>query len=270
MAVELDAIEYGKIDNINSKEIKITPAKCFVFRRYLDYLMKNSKSEKITDFNPGRYHIYSFPTVPGITNERKWKWEPDSEKDIYNLKQYMTADIGCLKTVTILTVDSKRLIPSNISYEQFFNIPVSGWLFSNKAKYESYIQDDYNFKTYNYTPVDQRLKRKDYNTEVLAKNGFDFKYWGQNYDFADSYSYEDYLMFGIEETRLKDDCSKMTSAPADYDIKRLTAKTAAIVIAYHHDKGIIPVTYYELHNSFFTSDGIVRIEWSQNGIITVT
>ena len=43
MAVELDAIEYGKIDNINSKEIKITPAKCFVFRRYLDYLMKNSK-----------------------------------------------------------------------------------------------------------------------------------------------------------------------------------------------------------------------------------
>lgn len=269
MSVELESVKYSKVDNINSKEIKVSPAKSVVFRRYIDYLTINDNKKRIHDFNPGRYHIYTFPIVPGISNSVKWKWDKESDKDIYYLSQYKGTDIGCLKTVTFLTVDKDTLTPSNKSYEKLFDIPVSAWLFSTRKNFDSYIKDDYNYTAYNYNPVASRLNRKNYEDTVLKPNNFNFNYWGQTYDFGSGYNNEDYLLYGITETTFEDSQTEMTSLPCDYEIKKMTTKSAAIVVAYHADDIIIPVTYAELHNSFYTPDGIIRIEWSQNGIITI-
>lgn len=269
MSVELESVKYSKVDNINSKEIRVSPARSVVFRRYIDYLTKNDKKKRISDFNPGRYHIYTFPVIPGISNSMKWKWDKESENDIYYLSQYKGTDIGCLKTVTILTVDKDTLEPTNKSYEKYYNIPVSGWLFSSRQKFDSYIKEDYNYEAYNYSPVAAKLTRKSYEDEYLKPHNFNFNYWGQSYDFASGYNSEDYLLYGISETLFEDNMTEMHSAASDYQIKKMTSKSAAIVVAYHMDDAIIPVTYAELHNSFYTPDGILRIEWSQNGIITI-
>lgn len=269
MSIELAAVEYSKVDNINSKDIKFKPARTIVFRQYLDYLTKGDIKQRIRDFNPGRYHIYTFPIVPGISNSRKWKWKPNNSKDIYNLEQYAGTDIGCLKTVTTVTVDKDILISSGLSYEQLLNIPVSGWLFSTKRPFNSYIKEDYNYMACNYSPVAYKLSRVDYN-KVLAEHGFNFDYWGTNYDFTSGYDHEDYLSYGIRETELKDNMTRMSSDPCDYEVKKLTTKTAALVIAYHRENMKVPVIYTELHNSFYSTGGVIRIEWSQNGIITVT
>lgn len=269
MSTELNAVEYGKVDSISSKEIKISPAKTIVFRRYIDHLTTRIQNNKIWDFNPGRFHIYAFPIVPGISNARKWTWDKKSDTDIFYLSQYAGTDIGCLKSVTFLTVDKDSLASTETSYEKVFNIPLSGWLFSTQKKFDAYIKDDYNYTAYNYSPVMCKLLREDYNETVLAKNGFDFKYWGQNYDFSDSYMPEEYLAYNMSESTYPDSLTEVNSLPSDYEVKKLMTRTAAIVIAYHLDKMIVPVTYTELHTPFYTTHGIIRIEWSQNGIITV-
>lgn len=267
MSTELESVKYSKVDNINSKEIKTSPAKTIVFRRYIDHLTVRNATH-ISDFNPGRFHIYTFPIIPGISNERKWKWEKENDNDIYFMSQYAGKDIGCLKTTTFVTVDSKTLVSSERAYEDFLNIPVSAWMFSTEKKFDSYIKDDYNYVQYKYNPVTNKLLRRDTNA-ILKTSGFNFDYWGTNYDFNSEYDHEDYLLYGIPETLLSDDVTKMSSEPCDYDIAKLTSRTSAIVIVYHADTFKVPVTYTELHNSFYSNGGTIRIEWSQNGIITV-
>lgn len=267
MSTELDSIKYSKVDNANLKEVKTSPAKTITFRRYIDHLTARN-SNHISDLNPGRFHIYTFPIIPGITNERKWKWEKENDNDIYYIKQYAGKDIGCLKTTTFVTVDSKTRVSSERAYEQFLDIPVSAWLFSSEKKFESYIKDDYNYMQLSYSPVINKLLRRDTN-KFLEQNGLNFKYWGMNYDFDEHYNHEDYLVYGFPETILIDDVTKMMSAPSDYDVTRLTSRTAAIVIVYHADNFKVPVIYTELHNTFYSTGGTIRIEWSQNGIISV-
>ena len=266
MSTELVAFDASRVIDSYGKDIKMSPAKAIVFRDYLDRLTTTStKIPSIYKFEPGKYHIYTCGVIPGITNSRKWNWS--------KMKEYVTSDIGCLKTVTFLTFDMDTMEEETTSFESIYDIPLSACLFSNKMqdKFNSYVKDDYNFVTANYSPI--RLKTERGNPiDVIKKDhpDFDPAYWDANYTFNEHYDREEYLLHTMQETKMIGSMTEMTSAPNDYTVKNLTSKTAAIIIAYHMDQAddIVPVTYTELHTSF-GNVGTIRIEWSRNGIITV-
>lgn len=268
------AVQNSIVTETYKKGLNLVLAKEVVFRCYIHRVALNKYRyvpgfQKISDFTPTNYKVWFFKKIDTLNNSIYTTW-----KDI---ESYSITCVGELSENTVITFSSVTGLESDMSKEEVYNCPASGYIFSYLYKNETYIKKDWNYDQFPIDPL-MELTENGMNSCIPAytnpvnkglKSGdpWNKHYWETNYSFASGYDSEEYLMYNIGRHLLPEDCAGLQTANSRFKILPYGEKYEAIVITYGDEN--LPVVYNELHRANRFINGYINIDWSPEGIITV-
>lgn len=267
-----DIVSNTIVNETTKRGLNLVLAKEIVFRCYIQRIAMNKyrynpQFPKISDFSPENYKVWFFKKIDNLNNSIYTTW-----KDI---EEYSIVCVGELKDNNVITISSQTGMESDLSQEEAFNCPASGYLFSSLYSGDSYIKKDWNYDMYYVDPL-ACVTTNGYSSCDPAYNIasgisghelFNRKYWQTNYSFTSGYDKTEYIMYNISRHMLPEDCAAVMTSDCRFKTVPRGDKYEALVITYGDEN--LPVIYNELHRPNRFINGYINIQWSPQGIITV-
>lgn len=263
-----------------------------VFNCYINHLLNNNKFEldkHIDNVHFDAWFVYNYRDSDNLLDKNLTFNEA--------LTNSMYEYLGILKNAKIETISDVDGLESENTYEGVFNTPVSSYLFSNNDMpktgtliekdiyYSAYDYDVYSAKRYNYDIKNYPTLK----TELTNNKTYDsFIDHFNMYDFSSGYDSSEYKVYGIQELPL---CEGQTNIKVDND--EYSGKTAGfegngILVTWYNGERAnedeheynfkqpkypeqsIPCAFFKLPKSYKPVDNKIKIQWSDDGLFSVT
>lgn len=206
--------------------------------------------------------------------------------------------LGPINNAEIETVSTVDGLEAEFSYEfsSFFNTPVSSYLFSNydKPKTGTMIDRDIYYDSFDYSVYS--AKAYDYDLSkypnLTERPDEDFDKHFSAYNFESGYSPSEYRIYGIKEEPLCEDQSNLKADDCVFSGKVEGFRGNGILVTWYsgdraskdeadnklndyifnepkNPETSIPFAYYKLPKDYVSITRKVKVEWSDDGLISV-
>lgn len=269
-------------------------SKGFVCNAYINHLLQNNKTKLIDHLEP--LHFDAWFLYNYTVKEPAYKDINSKFSDLIQDQRFEY--LGVLhkaKTETISDIDG---LESETTYEGLFNTPVSSYLFSNidKPKTGTLIERDIYYSAFNYEVYDA----KKVNYDIAKMDGVitdadqaaydaEMKHFTEEYTFNSGYNANEYRIYSIPENPV---CESQTNLKTD-DITLSSTKPGFIgngimITWYDGDRAeknntigllegqpinsaaAVPCAFYALPKTYAPHNDKIKIEWSDDGLFSVT
>lgn len=175
----------------------------YVFNTYLYNLSKKTD----TFYNPNNFDIWLCPRAISIKNNNRLDMTFDSFDNTFN-PDYMTY-LGNIGNMSIQVTDNAAM-PSDRTYQEIFNIPVSGYLFSkDDCPNDIPFKRDFVYSAFDYSVYDA-IAATGFNGNFIPQDVVDDPLWKDarlphfetEYGFSSAYDSTEYIRNFVPEEPL--------------------------------------------------------------------
>lgn len=206
--------------------------------------------------------------------------------------------LGPIDNAVIETVSTVDGLESEFSYEfsSFFNTPVSSYLFSNydKPKTGTMIDRDIYYDSFDYSVYSAKAYNYDLSKypNLTERPDEDFNRHFSAYNFESGYNSDEYNVYGIKEEPLCEDQTNLKADDSSFTGKVDGFVGNGILVTWYsgdrvskdeadnklndyifnepkNPENSIPCAYYKLPKKYIPLKRKVKVEWSDDGLISV-
>ena len=270
----------------------------YVFNSYLYDISMQGKDY----YEPTFFDVWLCQKGISVNNDNVLSATLGSLSEKFN-PSYMTY-LGNLGDMEVRLSDESGM-PTNDSYQKIFEIPVSGYLFSNEdCPQDIPFRKDFSFITFDYGVYD-KMQESGFSGDFVPTESASAPLWADarkpyfeaEYGFSSGYSKAEYIANGVSEERLLDKYVSVNTDNVSLSSDVHSCLAGALLISRYTGKRIknidkqsqewasysaysaspsmplpefsgmsVPCIYYELQKTYKLKNAVVNIRWSENGL----
>jgi len=278
----------------------------FVYNVYIKHLLDNDKRNLANHLDNVRFDAW-FLHAYNTANPDLSAIDLTFQRAVRNTQyEYL----GALKNANLETISDIDGLESETTYEGLFDVPVSAYLFSNQDKpqtgtlierdiyYNSFDYSVYSAKRYNYDleKYPKIVAGEGYSRDWVEANHYgmtnkeytEFVNHFSGYDFGSGYNPSEYRIYSINEQPV---CESQTNLKVDSETfveKDYGFVGNGILVTWYRGEraneneteytfnepkspnDCIPCAYFRLPKEYKPTDKKVKVQWSENGLFSVT